>query len=373
MIGTILHSDPIINLQNTKMSLQKSLFKKSPGAVAPYELNHDESGDNLAPLPATMPNSTSSAPVAHSKWDDFFTSRLSLQNGQSEFNVFCIEPVNDTVPLYVFHHGAGSSAMTWAPVAKELQQVFNGDREEGHGCGVVAFDARGHGETRSPGKDFSMSRLVVDAVFVIQNMVRRFPKNPLFLVGHSLGGSVLTNAFDVLQSEGVRVAGLILLDIVEDTAIRSLAMMHIYLANLPKSFPTLQHAIDWNVQAGTPANRSSAVISIPPLFKQMDGKLVWVLDLKATEPYWEGWFRGLSKRFIDARTSKMLVLAGTDSLDKELMIGQMQGKYQLVVFQDSGHFIHEDVPRKTALTILEFYKRNNTQKRTIKSTWGSVQ
>ena len=37
----------------------------------------------------------------------------------------------------------------------------------------------------------------------------------------------------------------------------------------------------------------------------------------------------------------MLVLAGTDRLDKELMIGQMQGKFQLVVVPDTGHMIHE--------------------------------
>lgn len=35
------------------------------------------------------------------------------------------------------------------------------------------------------------------------------------------------------------------------------------------------------------------------------------------------------------------MLAGTDRLDKDLMIGQMQGKFQLVVVPDTGHMIHE--------------------------------
>jgi hypothetical protein len=34
---------------------------------------------------------------------------------------------------------------------------------------------------------------------------------------------------------------------------------------------------------------------------------------------------GLSKKFLAARGGKLLLLAGTDRLDKELMIGQMQG------------------------------------------------
>lgn len=45
-----------------------------------------------------------------------------------------------------------------------------------------------------------------------------------------------------------------------------------------------------------------------------------------TEQYWASWFTGLSKKFLEAKGGKLLILAGTDRLDKELMIGQMQGK-----------------------------------------------
>jgi protein phosphatase methylesterase 1 len=51
----------------------------------------------------------------------------------------------------------------------------------------------------------------------------------------------------------------------------------------------------------------------------------WRTDLAATQPFWEGWFVGLSKKFLEARGGKLLLLAGTDRLDKELTIGQMQG------------------------------------------------
>jgi len=104
--------------------------------------------------------------------------------------------------------------------------------------------------------------------------------------------------------------------------------------------------------------------------------------LAATKPFWEGWFVGLSKKFLEARGGKLLLLAGTDRLDKELIIGQMQGmaqdvetvtdcwsfavmtssligKYQLQVFPDAGHFIHEDQPAKTAQLIVDFYRRND--------------
>lgn len=54
-----------------------------------------------------------------------------------------------------------------------------------------------------------------------------------------------------------------------------------------------------------------------------------------------GWFQGLSSSFLNARTARLLVLAGTDRLDKELMIGQMQGKFQMVVVPGVGHMLHE--------------------------------
>ena len=54
-----------------------------------------------------------------------------------------------------------------------------------------------------------------------------------------------------------------------------------------------------------------------------------------------------------------MLLAGTDRLDKDLMIGQMQGKFQLQVFPEAGHFVQEDLPGRTADVVIEFYKRND--------------
>lgn len=85
----------------------------------------------------------------------------------------------------------------------------------------------------------------------------------------------------------------------------------------------------------------------------------WRTDLAATQPFWENWFLGLSHKFLEAKGGKLLLLAGTDRLDKELMIGQMQGKYQLQVLPDAGHFIQEDQAAKTAGIVADFYRRND--------------
>lgn len=86
---------------------------------------------------------------------------------------------------------------------------------------------------------------------------------------------------------------------------------------------------------------------------------MWRTDLSETQAYWSNWFTGLSSKFLSAKGGKLLILAGTDRLDRELMIGQMQGKYQLQVFPEAGHFVHEDCAQKTAAAVTEFVKRND--------------
>lgn len=71
-----------------------------------------------------------------------------------------------------------------------------------------------------------------------------------------------------------------------------------------------------------------------------------------------GWFSGLSTQFLAVRTARLLILAGTDRLDKTLMIGQMQGKFQQEVVPDVGHMLHEDDPQRIAEIVVEFWRRN---------------
>ncbi len=68
----------------------------------------------------------------------------------------------------------------------------------------------------------------------------------------------------------------------------------------------------------------------------------------ATKNYWEGWFKGLTECFLSVRVPKQLLLAGSDRMDKELTIAQMQGKFKLVVVDQVGHAIHEDKPKQVA-------------------------
>lgn len=141
-------------------------------------------------------------------------------------------------------------------------------------------------------------------------------------------------------------------------------------------FSNLISLIRHSTRSRTIRSTISARISVPSLLRRGSTNAAqpwtWRTDLAATQPYWEGWFAGLSRKFLDAKGGKLLVLAGTDRLDKELMIGQMQGKYQLQVFPEAGHFIHEDQAEKTAMIVVDFYRRNDRSALVLPPKMGAI-
>ena len=317
-------------------------------------------------------------------WDQFFAEKkfVQLPERNHNFNYYYSLPNNyqneKSIPIFIFHHGAGSSGLTFANLCKELYERLDSK------CGCFTFDARGHGETvpcdtsSSIINSYDRNAFIDDFVsfinFIFDNFLTHISleKVSIILIGHSLGGSICTFALDKLRDDVKRhTLGVAMLDIVEEAAIQALQRVHSFLFSTPNRFGSFQEAIDWHVNNGLSRLRSSAEISIPALFKKLeDGSVVRRTDLKIFSKYWDTWFIGLSHQFVTAPKCKLLILAGNDNLDKELIIGQMQGKYQLVVFQDSGHFIQEDCPMKCALTLIDFWKRNDNKNVVIKTNWG---
>ncbi len=189
---------------------------------------------------------------------------------------------------------------------------------------------------------------------------------------------------------GSALLGFAVLDVVEGSAMDALQSMQTYLSTRPTGFASLQVGIDWHVRSRTIRNSVSARTSVPALLVLDDTSGLhsarpwrWRTDLAATQPFWEDWFVGLSKKFLEARGGKLLLLAGTDRLDTELTIGRCKvclpsdplagkssstgltsllsvaGKYNLQVFTEAGHFIHEDLPEKTAMALVDFHRRND--------------
>lgn len=344
---------------------------------------------------------TSSSSLSPLSWTSFFERELYLPHTTPDLylhhHAYLTSPIdnpNKPGPLFVTHHGAGSSGLSFALLAKSIRAILPN-------AGILSIDARGHGETGSrqlskgehaplhtsslpPSTeplDFSLEALTSDLIYIIKETRKVMCWSslpPIILIGHSLGGSVVTSvaASDALGSS---LLGYAVLDIVERTAIESLASMAGYLKTRPTSFPTLEAGIEWHIRSGGLKNLESARVSVPPLLtpepplpshssptstsasgqNSHPQRYTWHTDLSSTSPFWNNWFTGLSVRFLSAKGGKLLLLAGTERLDTEMMIGQMQGKYALQIFPEAGHFLHEDQPEKTAQAVVEFYRRND--------------
>jgi protein phosphatase methylesterase 1 len=244
------------------------------------------------------------------------------------FHVYVTPPRTASDALVVLHHGCGATALSFALLAERLARPGMLPA----GAGLLAFDMRGHGLTTvgGGGRDWGMGALARDAAAVVRLAAARLawpggvPR--VLLAGHSLGGAVAANVA-ALGLLGPRLVGLCVIDVVEGAVADALRFSLAYAASRPPAFRSLGDAVDWHVKSRTLRNAESARVSVPPMFvRDAAGAWRWRVDLAETQEYWEDWFQGLSGKFLGAKCAKLLILAGSDSLDKELTIGQMQGE-----------------------------------------------
>lgn len=263
-------------------------------------------------------------------------------------NVFHIYKAGSEGPVVFCLHGGGYSGLSFALSANIIKQKAR----------VVAMDLRGHGKSYTDNDlDLSIETMCSDVLAVLKAMYGDSP-TAIVLVGHSMGGAVAVHvaAKKVLST----LAGLLVVDVVEGTAIASLMHMQKILANRTQHFATVEKAIEWSVRGGSLRNIESARLSIPSTLKYDDSRKCYThrAKLEETEQHWRGWYEGLSDKFLSSPVPKILLLAGTDRLDRTLTIGQMQGKFQMVLVRHTGHAIQEDVPEEFASLVLNFISRN---------------
>ncbi|EGC29196.1 hypothetical protein DICPUDRAFT_90599 [Dictyostelium purpureum] len=307
-------------------------------------------------LPPVDPNSLSAHPNLADQlsdkdyysveWNQYFDKcrDIKLPNTENTFRIYeCNDHVDDG-NLFVFLHGGGYTSLSWSLVVDKIRKQFDNVR-------LMCYDCRGHGETKTSNDlDLSIGTLVDDCSSLINHYQEEIalksndPEKNLkvIIVGHSMGGAV---AIKTSSSEKVKnLMGLVVIDVVEGTALQALSSMRSILAKRPKHFESVKDAIKWSISTGTIKNIESARVSVPSQIKlsKEDNKYHWIAQLEKTDIYWNDWFLGLSKEFLSNKVIKLLILAGTDRLDRELTIAQMQGKFQLILLPLCGHVIQED-------------------------------
>ncbi|KAK4528314.1 hypothetical protein GAYE_SCF54G6251 [Galdieria yellowstonensis] len=260
-------------------------------------------------------------------------------------------------PLLLLFHGGGYSALSFGLLVKNIMKKL----PQPTPLSILAFDARGHGETELENEqDLSAERQVEDALSLLKCIYGELDSNlpPIVLAGHSMGGAVAVRVGASGRIPTLR--GLVVIDVVEGTAISSLPHMQSVLLKRPKSFSSVEKAILHALETKQTKSKESCRLSLPSQLKWNDEKNCynWRTNLEESECYWKGWFENLSSLFLQVDVPKLLILAGQDRLDKPLTIAQMQGRFQLSVVRDSGHNLHEDQPEATAQIFVDFLRRH---------------
>ncbi|KAG2372835.1 hypothetical protein C9374_013115 [Naegleria lovaniensis] len=358
------------------------------GTFRVYTINHSSTMKNQ-PVPTT----TTSEPST--------ISSASIKSININNSILGKKSKSDTV--LVFIHGAGFTSLSWALCIKHLQQfvIKSGGNmqninflrspptpmEMGNNNILTnafddyeycAIDLRAHGASHTSTNDLDLSiETLVDDVTSVLQKVYQGKKRDFVLIGHSLGGAIAVRVaakMDKIEDEQKKaglqvnsimtVRGVIVIDMVEGSALSSLPNTKRFLESRPKKFKTMEAAIKWSVQNGVVNNIQSACISIPSQLQAISDEdhseimyYKWRTALEHSEQYWTDWFTNMSKLFLSVRGVKLLMITSTDILDKELTIAQMQGKFQMKVLNRTGHCIQEDDPSHTAEVLFSFLSR----------------
>uniref|UniRef100_A0A8C8GVD6 Protein phosphatase methylesterase 1 n=1 Tax=Oncorhynchus tshawytscha TaxID=74940 RepID=A0A8C8GVD6_ONCTS len=290
-------------------------------------------------------------------------------------------------PVLLLLHGGGHSALSWAvfTVSNTIKYQIKQD-----GCDTKVKNS----------DDLSAETMAKDIGKVVEALYGENPP-PIMMIGHSMGGAIAVHT--AAANHVPSLLGLCVIDVVEGTAMDALNSMQNFLRSRPKTFKSVENAIEWSVKSGQIRNVESARVSMGGQVKKCEEPLnspgvsksigeviieeeeeeeeeegesnhkrkkeddqevkkeslyTWQIDLSKTEKYWEGWFSGLSALFLSCPVPKLLLLAGVDRLDKDLTIGQMQGKFQMQVLPQCGHAVHEDAPEKVADALASFMVRH---------------
>lgn len=184
-------------------------------------------------------------------WHLYFDSSEDVKLAGGD--VFHVYRRGSEGPLLVLLHGGGFSGLSWCLTARQITSAVK--------CQVVAIDLRGHGESSTSDElGLSMEKMTQDVQSVLSQLFGDSVPVSI-LVGHSMGGALATRAAQhwTVGSLG----GLVVIDVVEGSAVEALSSMNSYLRGRPSKFRSIEQAVEWSMRSSLVRNLESARVSVP--------------------------------------------------------------------------------------------------------------
>uniref|UniRef100_A0A3Q0RN12 Protein phosphatase methylesterase 1 n=1 Tax=Amphilophus citrinellus TaxID=61819 RepID=A0A3Q0RN12_AMPCI len=298
-------------------------------------------------------------------WREYFDQMEDVSVGSADSrDVFRIFKAGNDGPLLVLLHGGGHSALSWAVFTTAITNRVI--------CRVLAMDLRGHGATLvHQSDDFSTQTMSSDVANVLRACYGETPP-PIILIGHGVGGAIAVHtASNMLLPTTV---GLVAIDVVEGSAMDALHSIQNFIKGRPKSFKSMDHAIEWSVKSGQIRNLESARVSVVGQIKRCEVEEAETLEqaspvtdvvVERNEEFYDQSYVSdkettasevstnptpMSNVYFYKSVLCSFLFPGIDRLDRDLTIGQMQGKFTMQVLPPCGHAVQEDKPDKVKRT-----------------------
>ncbi len=247
---------------------------------------------------------------------------------------------DESNPPLLLIHGNRDHARTWDQVALELKREY---------C-VYAVDLRGHGDSQwSVGSQYSLPEFVLDVAM----LGRELNRNPLTVIGHSLGGAVAleyTGVFPQFVKKVVAVEGLgppLREPVSASSRMRSwIGQMQEFDTRTPRRYASLEGATKRMLEENPHLTLEMAQhLTLHGMRPNEDGTLSWKFDnyVRLHSPY-EFNIAEAREIWNQIRCPTLLV-RGSESWASD---PEQDGKatafhnYKSVLVMDAGHWVHHD-------------------------------
>ena len=247
---------------------------------------------------------------------------------------------DESSPPLLLIHGNRDHARTWDQVALQLMREY---------C-VYAVDLRGHGDSQwAVGGQYSLPEFVLDVAM----LGRELNRNPLTVIGHSLGGAVAleyTGVFPQFVKKVVAVEGLgppVREHVAAPSRMRSwIGQMQEFDTRKPRRYTSLDDATKRMMEENPHLTAEMARhLTLHGMRKNDDGTSSWKFDnyVRLHSPY--EFNIAEARELWNQIRCPTLLIRGSESWASD---PEQDGKatafhnYKNVLVKDAGHWVHHD-------------------------------